>query len=226
MFLSRVPLSPFHLIQKNFNEKKGTVLDIGCGQGLSMQLVPNRRNYFCVGIDIFMPYIEFCKTQRSHDALILCDAKHLPFREKSFDIVFCFEVIEHLLKVDGLHLINQVEKIAFKKIVFSVPVGSSQLETSDGVYDGNLYQKHKSIWYPYEFQSLNYHVESQGLRIFEKFYDSIKGRRTLNVNDKIKFNPSLILIALIATLLYPVKILSYFIPNLGAHMICTKQIQN
>jgi len=53
----------------------------------------------------------------------LCDVRKLPFKQKSFDTVLCMEVIEHLEKEEAIRLIEDMEKIARKKIIITTPVG-------------------------------------------------------------------------------------------------------
>ena len=59
------------------------------------------------------------------------------------------EVIEHLEKEEAIRLIEDMEKIARKKIIITTPVGF--LENYEA--DGNLYQTHKSGFYPEDFKS-------------------------------------------------------------------------
>ena len=83
-----------------------TVLDVGCGAGYFMNLV--RGKYLEKSIIPFMAGIEMSTFQLSYMARrmekdgvsdvvgIKANAEHLPFPDKSFDLVTCSEVLEHI----------------------------------------------------------------------------------------------------------------------------------
>ena len=79
-----------------------------------MKAIRRFRNgaFYSVGADIFAPYLKECKCLESHDDFVLCDARMLPFKTKSFDIVWCLSTIEHLEKEEGWKLIRAMEGIA------------------------------------------------------------------------------------------------------------------
>lgn len=70
-------------------EVKDKVLDAGCGIGEMTERIPN-----CVGIDINKYCVDYCKSK----GLIVykADILNTPFKDKSFDTVICFHVLEHL----------------------------------------------------------------------------------------------------------------------------------
>jgi ubiquinone/menaquinone biosynthesis C-methylase UbiE len=72
----------------------------------------------------------------------------------SFDAVVAFDFIEHLTKTDGLKLLNEMERIARKKVVVYTPNGFLPQEA----FDNNPYQKHLSGWTYNEMQQLGYNV--------------------------------------------------------------------
>lgn len=76
--------------RKNFISKYLTginrgvrVLDIGCGDGMVKRLLPNCQ---VIGIDV----------EPAYTGALRGSAENLPFRENRFDIVTCFDVIEHV----------------------------------------------------------------------------------------------------------------------------------
>ncbi len=64
-------------------------LDIGCAYGFIVELL-NDLGYEAYGIDIS----KFAVTKGRNT--ILSDAEHMPFKGSSFDLITCFETIEHL----------------------------------------------------------------------------------------------------------------------------------
>lgn len=134
----------------------GSVLDIGCGEGWTWRFCINRPkidHFLTVGVDMSPEYLAYCKSKELYKELVLCNARNLPFGEKSFDIVLLSQLIEHLEKKDALELIGEAEKIAKKMVIIGTPVGFLR------------YDFHLSGWEPTELIALGYTVSGHGLRV-------------------------------------------------------------
>lgn len=55
---------------------------------------------------------------------VVCDGKNTPFADGAFDVVTCLDVLEHVPKEDRLALIEELVRIARKKVIFCAPLGS------------------------------------------------------------------------------------------------------
>lgn len=75
--------------------RTGTLLDIGCGKGFFME-VASRHFANLVGVDVSEYALKFCKKAFPATSLCRADATQLPFRKDSFDVITCFDVLEHL----------------------------------------------------------------------------------------------------------------------------------
>jgi 2-polyprenyl-3-methyl-5-hydroxy-6-metoxy-1,4-benzoquinol methylase len=128
-----------------------TALDLGCGYNSPIQYtgVPNK-----TGVDAYEPYIEASRAKNIHQEYIKADLKEVDFPEKSFDLVFCSELIEHLKKEDGLKLLANMDRWAKKKIILTTPNGF----LPQGEYDDNGLQEHLSGWTTEEFRKLGFKV--------------------------------------------------------------------
>ena len=155
-----VPFVSLNIVWRNLAKDAQYILDVGCGKGEPMQFLNRRRRYFTVGIDIFQPYIEKCRLQGIHDDYVMCDVRNLPFREKSFDIALCLEVLEHMDRKDGERLLDEMERVARKQIILSTPLGPLECKP----YDGNLYLEHKYFWNTDDLQQLGYKIIPLGIR--------------------------------------------------------------
>ena len=68
------------------------VLDVGCGTGLSMEYF-RERGAMTSGIDITFTSVKYANENRLK--AIEADARSLPYKDNSFDIVYSIGVIEH-----------------------------------------------------------------------------------------------------------------------------------
>jgi 2-polyprenyl-3-methyl-5-hydroxy-6-metoxy-1,4-benzoquinol methylase len=72
-----------------------TALDVGCAYGYSTNLLESL-GYKTYGVDISRHAIQKAKTNCA-GKFIICDAQiNLPFKKETFDLITCFDVLEHL----------------------------------------------------------------------------------------------------------------------------------
>ena len=183
-----------------------SILDVGCGKG-SLGILMLRNGRYIVGVDIFLPYLRYCKIAKSYSDCVLADARYLPFKGQAFDIVVCKDMIEHIEKEECIPLINEMEEIARRRVVIACPVGFSPKSASS--IEGNVWQIHKSAWFPQEFRRMGYVVRGT-----EGLY-TLRGEA-----GKIRFSGLLKIIALAAS--YLSQLIVYFLPEIASEMICMK----
>jgi glycosyltransferase involved in cell wall biosynthesis len=147
------------------------VLDIGCGIRPQTFFEP-KLSIFC---EPHSKYVQILQNRflGQPNVVILQGTwqealKFLP--DQSVDSVFLLDVIEHLEKGEGLHLLEECERLARKQIVIFTPLGfmPQNYEMGQGDawgLDGGEYQVHKSGWTPKDFNhswdisgSLTYHT--------------------------------------------------------------------
>jgi ubiquinone/menaquinone biosynthesis C-methylase UbiE len=68
-----------------------TILDVGCGNGIITNILAEK--YDVTGTDFSASALEFVKGKK-----VLASADNLPFEDRSFDLVFSSELLEHLPK--------------------------------------------------------------------------------------------------------------------------------
>jgi hypothetical protein len=128
-------------------------VELGCGA--RSPAVGHIQNITSVGVDRYLPSLKANKKQGYFKDYILADLMHLPLREGSFDCVAAFDVIEHLTKLQGDQLIEEMEKISGKKIIISTPNG---FNPKCHLEDNNPLQVHKCGWTMNEFSNRGYVV--------------------------------------------------------------------
>lgn len=131
-----------------------TILDIGCGDDSPLNFLQNK--YYTVGIDGHKPSIIKSKNNKIHDDYIVGNLKNLKrlVKKKSFDGAMALDVIEHFRKEDGYKLLDNMEKIAKKKVILVTPNGFVPQYNK-----GNKLQAHLSGWTVSDFKKRGYKVE-------------------------------------------------------------------
>jgi len=139
--------------------------------------------------------------------LVLADASYLPFKDKSFDVVLCLALIEHLERMEGEKLLREMERIGRRQVIISTPVGSYR----QGAIGGNPHQRHRSIWLPAELRKMGYRVRGVGIR--GVMGEGALFSRLARVIGALRWVPWL--------LAGPVV---YYLPNLAGTQVCWKRV--
>lgn len=132
----------------------GTILDVGCGSNSPIRNLSSNR--YCVGIDIFEPWLNESEVEKIHDKYYKLDVLKLDskFKEKSFDSVIALDLLEHLTKEQGSELLEKMEKIARMRIIIFTTNGYNPQHESDN----NPWNVHKSGWTIKEMKHRGYDV--------------------------------------------------------------------
>lgn len=166
MWLKTSPYIPFttlSAVRHSLEKGAQSLLDVGCGEGKSISVLPGIRGMYVVGVDAYEPYLEECRHKRGiYQDLVLCNASNLPFQDNSFDIVLAIEVLEHLSREDGELMLLEMERVAKKQVIITTPLGKAN-QPLDLTYDP--LQIHQHIWTPSDLRSLGYQVKGIGLRL-------------------------------------------------------------
>lgn len=147
-----------------------SILDVGCGVRHRLQElgVPNT-----VGLEAYPPACEEARRQKTHDQLVLGDARNLAtrFHPRQFDACIALDIIEHLTKDDGLQLMKDMEIIAGKRVVFFTPNGF----VPQSHHANDDLQEHLSGWEPGEMRRCGYEITGQlGPKTMRGDYHSIR----------------------------------------------------
>lgn len=101
--------------------KFASFLDVGCAEGFYLKLLsPStlRSKEICVvGLDIAKSYLAKAKRKAPTALLVLGDAHKLPFKEGSFDLVLCSEVLEHVLNPGSV--LKELVRVSRKYLILT-----------------------------------------------------------------------------------------------------------
>jgi ubiquinone/menaquinone biosynthesis C-methylase UbiE len=103
---------PFGLYLKDI--VKGKCLDIGCGDGTTMNLLNKDRHIHCYGVDITTDQLE------SKVRIYTAPAWDMPFSKDSFDFTFSTDVLEHLPPEKIAQTIYEISRITSMKTIHQI----------------------------------------------------------------------------------------------------------
>lgn len=147
-------------VEANLNDCE-TILDVGCGDNSPLRLLNNR--YCLVGVDGYKKAIDLSKKRKIHSKYIFCDVRDISNKvnRKSYDAVVALDFIEHLTKDDGCKFLNDIEKIAKKKLIIVTPNGFIVQRNKS-----NRLQQHLSGWTADAFRKRGFKVKGlYGLKV-------------------------------------------------------------
>ncbi|PCI30383.1 hypothetical protein COB55_00240 [Candidatus Wolfebacteria bacterium] len=161
----------------------GNVLDVGCGDGLLLDMFKNNMSE---GVDISEEGIKKCTAKGIKTSLCDFSKDPLPFSENEFDYVIMLDVLEHLYSPE--YLLREAHRVSKKYIVISVPNFSSlpaRVQTLLGrVPENNT--PHKGHIYWFNLVVLKRILKENGFKIVEMKMNTFWG-----LNFLVKMFPSL-----------------------------------
>ncbi len=97
-----------------------SALDVGCGEGFTLnKLSENKIGKKLEGVDFLKTAIDTGKRVHPHLKLKVGNIYHLPYKDNSFDLVICTEVLEHL--EDPKKALSELTRVSKKYLLLSVP---------------------------------------------------------------------------------------------------------
>jgi SAM-dependent methyltransferase len=99
----------------------GSLLDVGCGEGVLTQQWAARIDGRVVGIDLDDPQLhaEWAQRQAANLEYRVMKAENLPFAGDEFEVATAIEVLEHV--PDPEHTVAEMARVASKWLLVSVP---------------------------------------------------------------------------------------------------------
>lgn len=110
----------FQYIVENIPLDIKSILDIGCGCGLFLNLLTNKFFLDSLGIEYTHSKLIYAKNKMNIN-VIAGNAGFLPTKDLSFDIITSQEVLEHLPYRIYENTINEIQRVAKKYILITVP---------------------------------------------------------------------------------------------------------
>jgi SAM-dependent methyltransferase len=139
------------------NSKK--ILDIGCSLGRIISISPEKIQ----GIDIDNDALKIAK-ERGYNVKYANVTKKLPFKNNSFDAIYCSHLVEHL--DDPLYLMKEIKRILKKN-------GRGVIITPDYIMTSRKYKNgfwcdytHKRPFIPHTLEEISYDAGFKKIRVY------------------------------------------------------------
>lgn len=148
----------------------GRVLDAGCGEGLFLKYA-ERRGYESYGVDISPVAVQIARRGLTRSSIALADVVCLPFRDYAFDVVTCFDVLEHVLEPQvALFEMARVTARGGLFVMSTPNLESAGLKWKGRDWFGYRDGSHVSLLHSERWAEL---IALAGLTIVERFSDAL-----------------------------------------------------
>ena len=151
------------------------ILDVGCAGGEFSNKISNIFPQAKItGIDIYSNAIEYGKRRYPHIKFIQADAHRIPSNDNSFDLVVCYETIEHL--VEPLKALKEIRRVLKKEGTAVVAMDSGSLLFQIVWW---FWEKTKGkVWqgahiHPYKHKELENIIKEAGFKIKSKRFSHL-----------------------------------------------------
>lgn len=155
--------------------KCSNILDVGCASGT---FTNNISNVFpkakMTGIDVYSSAIEYGKKKYPHINFMLADAHNIPFKDKTFDLVICYETIEHLIR--PIEALKEIRRVLKNKGIALIAMDTGSLvfqvvwwfweRTKGKVWQG-------AHIHPYKHNELEVIIKEAGFKIRSKHFSHL-----------------------------------------------------
>lgn len=101
------------------------ILDVGSASGWFLhELKKKFANTDCTGIDVYKKAIDYGKERYSNIELLKGDAHKIPFKDASFEVIVCCEVLEHVENPEAV--IKEMKRVLKKNgsIIIEIDTGN------------------------------------------------------------------------------------------------------
>lgn len=103
-------ISYWYQISEVLKKRPKTILEIGVGNGTVSSYLKK------IGLDVTT-----CDFDRNLKPDVVADIRNLPFESRSFDLILCAEVLEHIAFFDFQNGLNEIKRVTNKWAVLTLP---------------------------------------------------------------------------------------------------------
>ncbi len=135
------------------SHQSGCLLDAGCGSG--KYSIPLRiRGFEVIGMDVSIEALKMAakgsKIRELDIKFLAADICHLPFADASFDIIWCYGVLQHLLSAERELAVGEFRRLLRRGGMLFIEVfGEEDMRYGGSRVEHNTFKRKKGIIYHY-----------------------------------------------------------------------------
>jgi hypothetical protein len=143
------------------------IVDVGMGRGNYGWFLRNVVKYAgkLHGLEVWAPYVvgpdALAGGNRTYyDEIVVADVRNCSDWITALhpDIVFAFDIIEHLERAEGIEVLRMLQRAATRSVLVSLPI----VDYPQGPLHGNPHEEHKVQWKTEEMLALGSKLLHQG----------------------------------------------------------------
>jgi ubiquinone/menaquinone biosynthesis C-methylase UbiE len=147
-------------------------LEVGCASGyLISEIAKNHSKVKFHAIDAYDKAIIFAKKQYHGIKFVVAEAEKLPFKDNQFDVVLCYETIEHVR--DPKKAVNEMRRVLKKKgkLILAMDSGTLAFQIIWFFWE----KTYGKVWQaahlnPYHYKELEDLVSKSGFKINNRYF--------------------------------------------------------
>jgi len=109
--------------------KNSRILEAGCGTGMSLSML--QKKYRVVGFDISKEVVKAARGRCKN--VFVADVKKLPFKDRSFDLIFAQGMLEHFTIEDIKKTVDEMSRIS-NHVMTTVPRKNGSIDIASRIY--------------------------------------------------------------------------------------------
>jgi len=180
-----------------------TILDIGCGNGVITNILAE--HYDVTAVDRSKKALSYVKTKK-----VEASADNIPLEDKSFDLTFSSEMLEHLDNKTLEGTIRELKRLSKKYIFITVPNGENP---------GKLAIKCPTCGYVFNRPN---HLQSFKLSDFQRLFSEFKIIKSLVFGQRTRYYQPALLKAKLKLAPSSAWVPYYWIHRTDRHTICPR----
>jgi ubiquinone/menaquinone biosynthesis C-methylase UbiE len=92
---TRIQREKYEVVKKYLPKNAARILDLGCGTGMFLEEL-TKRSKLVVGVDSSVEMLSIARKRVGVTSLVCADADHLPFLDRSFDVVVSVTLLQNV----------------------------------------------------------------------------------------------------------------------------------
>lgn len=141
-------------IKQTGNFKNDKILDVGCGPGFGV-LIGRRHGLNVFGIDITDELGIWWRRLEINNCTSVAFGDILPFKDKTFGLVTCFDVMEHIPEEAVMDTLKEIKRVCSNTVSFLISNGLAEFH----IMGTQIHQTVKSReWWKERLESIGFKI--------------------------------------------------------------------